>query len=138
MIRHVILQLVLPLLILSFIAMIEVEGLVKYFGNFKAVDDISLSVDQGTVLGFLGPNGAGKSTTMKLITGFLKPSKGKIKICNYNLETHPIEAKTRIGYLPEGAPTYQDMTPASYLNFIAQMYGYTGAQKRVANYLCCQ
>lgn len=107
--------------------MVEIQNLRKTFGPIVAVDGVSFTVGKGEVLGFLGPNGAGKSTTMKMITGFLTPTSGTVRICGHNLEDQPIEAKKRMGYLPEGAPAYQDMTPASFLTFIAEMRGYQGA-----------
>ena len=115
--------------------MISLKGLTKRFGPLTAVDDVNLSVSRGDVLGFLGPNGAGKSTTMKMITGFLTPTAGKAFVCGYDVEENPIEAKKRIGYLPEGAPLYGDMTTRSFLNFIADIRGLSGdAKKRhVAN-----
>jgi ABC-2 type transport system ATP-binding protein len=91
------------------------------------VEGVSFTVGQGEVLGFLGPNGAGKSTTMKMITGFLTPTSGTVRICGYNIDDQPIEANKRIGYLPDGAPAYQDMTPSSFLTFIGKMRGYRGA-----------
>ncbi len=113
--------------------MIEVKHLSKQFGTFKAVDDISFSVKKGEVLGFLGPNGAGKSTTMKMITGFLAPTSGDISVCSNNVLTDPIQTKKSLGYLPEGAPSYPDMTPLSFLRFIAEIRGFRGAEikKRV-------
>ena len=99
--------------------MIEVEGLVKTFGHLTAVDGVSFKVPKGQVLGFLGPNGAGKSTTMKMITGFMTPTAGSVRVAGHNMDAHPIAAKTQIGYLPEGAPAYPDMTPISFLNFVA-------------------
>ncbi len=107
--------------------MVEIQNLRKVFGPIVAVDGVSFTVGKGEVLGFLGPNGAGKSTTMKMITGFLTPTSGTVRICGHNIEDQPIEAKKRIGYLPEGAPAYQDMTPASFLAFIGEMRGYRGA-----------
>jgi len=109
-------------------AMVEVSHLVKSFGTFKAVDDISFSVNKGEVLGFLGPNGAGKSTTMKMITGFLTPDQGSVTVAGDNIAEHPVAVKSRIGYLPEGAPLYSDMTPLSFLQFVAQIRGYRGAE----------
>ena len=111
-------------------AMLEIENLVKKFGPLTAVDDISFSVDRGAVLGFLGPNGAGKSTTMKMVTGFLTPTAGKVRVCGHDVAAEPIQAKQKIGYLPEGAPAYSDMTPAAYLDFIAGIRRLTGARKR--------
>ncbi|MGD8567732.1 MAG: ATP-binding cassette domain-containing protein [Gammaproteobacteria bacterium] len=110
-------------------AMVEVSQLKKTFGGFTAVDDITFSVDKGEVLGFLGPNGAGKSTTMKMITGFLTPDHGVVKINGSDITEDPVAAKSRIGYLPEGAPLYSDMTPVSFLNFIAEIRGLKGAVK---------
>ena len=107
--------------------MVDIQNLRKTFGPIVAVDGVSFTVEKGEVLGFLGPNGAGKSTTMKMITGFLTPTSGTIRICGHNIEDQPLEAKKRIGYLPEGAPAYQDMTPASFLTFIGEMRGYRGA-----------
>ncbi|MGI9379936.1 MAG: ABC transporter ATP-binding protein, partial [Methyloligellaceae bacterium] len=103
--------------------LISAQNLEKKFGEIHAVKDISLDVQKGEVLGFLGPNGAGKSTTMKMITGFLTPDSGTAEICGFDIVKEPIEAKRRIGYLPEGAPLYSDMTPHSFLNFIADIHG---------------
>lgn len=108
--------------------MIEIEKLTKKFSSKTAVDDVSFSVVPGEVLGFLGPNGAGKSTTMKMITGFLAPTSGQIKIYNQDIAKHAIAAKKLIGYLPEGAPSYGDMTVLNYLRFIGQVRGYRGTQ----------
>ncbi|MBV9860195.1 MAG: ATP-binding cassette domain-containing protein [Alphaproteobacteria bacterium] len=110
--------------------MLEIRNLVKHFGPLVAVDDVSFNVSQGEVLGFLGPNGAGKSTTMKMITGFLSPSAGTAIVCGYDILERPIEAKKRIGYLPEGAPAYPDMTPAEFLEFIARIRGFSGPELR--------
>ena len=103
--------------------MISVSNLTKKFGNFIALDNLSINVKKGEVLGFLGPNGAGKSTTMKMITGFIKPTNGIIKIKDMNVETNQIECKKLIGYLPEGAPLYGDMTPINMLKFVAYIRG---------------
>ena len=113
--------------------MLEIRQLVKRFGPLLAVDDVSFTVPRGEVLGFLGPNGAGKSTTMKMITGFLAPTAGTAIICGYDIGTQPIAAKRHIGYLPEGAPAYPDMTPADFLDFIAHIRGYSGdeAKRRI-------
>jgi len=110
--------------------MLEIRHLVKSFGPLVAVDDVSFTVPQGEVLGFLGPNGAGKSTTMKMITGFLAPTAGTAIICGYDIATQPIHAKRHIGYLPEGAPAYPDMTPADFLAFIAHIRGFSGEEAR--------
>ena len=111
-------------------AMIEVRRLCRRFGPILAVDDVSFTVARGEVLGFLGPNGAGKSTTMKMITGFLAPTSGTAIVCGADIVAAAIPAKRHIGYLPEGAPAYPDMTPASFLRFIAHIRGFSGAQAR--------
>jgi ABC-2 type transport system ATP-binding protein len=110
--------------------MIEVQSLTKDFGPIRAVDNVTFSVRKGEVLGFLGPNGAGKSTTMKMITGFLAPSAGRAAVCGHDVEKEPIRAKARLGYLPEGAPLYVDMTPAAFLGFVAGIRGFKGAEQR--------
>jgi len=110
--------------------MIEIAGLARQFGPIVAVSGIDLSVLKGEVLGFLGPNGAGKSTTMKMIAGFLSPSAGTVRICGHDIETNTIAAQSVLGYLPEGAPAYGDMTPRQFLNFIAQARGLSGATAR--------
>ena len=103
--------------------MIEVHKLTKQFGSKLAVDDLSFTVKKGEVLGFLGPNGAGKSTTMRMITGFIPPSSGDAKVCGLSISENPQEAKTKIGYLPESAPLYPDMTVSSFLSFCAEIRG---------------
>ncbi|MEK8017574.1 MAG: ATP-binding cassette domain-containing protein [Candidatus Parabeggiatoa sp.] len=110
--------------------MVEIKNLCKQFGTLTAVDDISFQVNQGQVLGFLGPNGAGKSTTMKMITGFLTPTAGTVTVSGHDIVQKPLEVKKRLGYLPEGAPGYPDMTPANYLDFVAQIRGFRGQEKR--------
>ncbi len=110
--------------------MIEIKSLVKQFGTFTAVDGVSFAVQRGEVLGFLGPNGAGKSTTMKMITGYLTPTSGSAIVCGHDVSTDPLAVKQRIGYLPEGAPAYPDMTPESFLNFIASVRGLSGQARR--------
>ncbi len=110
--------------------MVEIQNLCKHFGSLVAVDNISFQVTQGEILGFLGPNGAGKSTTMKMITGFLTPTSGTVKVAGHDILQSPLSAKRRIGYLPEGAPTYPDMTSAQFLDFIAQIRGLQGLNKR--------
>jgi ABC-2 type transport system ATP-binding protein len=112
--------------------MIEISGLTKHFGAIAAVSGIDLKVGRGEVLGFLGPNGAGKSTTMKMITGFLAPSAGWSRICGHDVETDTIAAQQQIGYLPEGAPAYGDMTPRQFLGFIAEVRGYRGEAAKQA------
>ena len=109
--------------------MIEIENLVKKFGPFTAVDGISFKVEAGQVLGFLGPNGAGKSTTMKMITGFLAPTSGKISVCGHAVNGDARAAKRQMGYLPEGAPAYGEMTPAQFLQFIADVRGLSGSHR---------
>ncbi len=111
--------------------MIEIEGLTKHFGPIPAVAGIDLTVAKGEVLGFLGPNGAGKSTTMKMVTGYLAPSAGRVRICGHDIETAPLAAQRCIGYLPEGAPAYADMTPRQFLTFIAEIRGFTGAAAKL-------
>ena len=97
--------------------MIKIEHLVKNYGNFCAVDDISFTVEAGEIVGFLGPNGAGKSTTMNMLTGYLSSSAGSISIAGIDILENPLEAKKKIGYLPEQPPLYMDMTVDEYLNF---------------------
>jgi ABC-2 type transport system ATP-binding protein len=109
--------------------MIEVQSLTKQFGPIRAVDKISFSVAKGEVLGFLGPNGAGKSTTMKMVTGFLVPTAGTAIICGHDIQKAPIKAKRKIGYLPEGAPLYADMTAERFLRFVASARGLSGAER---------
>jgi ABC-2 type transport system ATP-binding protein len=109
--------------------MISIKGLTKDFGPLRAVDNISFDVKKGEVLGFLGPNGAGKSTTMKMVTGYLPITAGHASVCGLDVEIHPIETKSKIGYLPEGAPLYGDMTATGFLNFIAEIRGFSGDQK---------
>src|SRR4051812_30874943 len=109
--------------------MIEVQNLSKAFGAKQAVNDISFTVQRGEVLGFLGPNGAGKSTTMRMITGFIPPTAGDVVVGGFNIEQDPIAAKRLIGYLPENAPSYTDMTVRGFLNFAAELRGFRGAEK---------
>lgn len=109
-------------------ALIEIERLTKRFGAFTAVDDVSFSVDRGEVVGFLGPNGAGKSTTMKMLAGFVTPSAGTARICGHDVVDHPVAAKRSLGYLPEGAPTYPEMTVTAFLRFVARIRGYRGIE----------
>lgn len=111
--------------------MIEVTHLSKYFGDTAAVNDISFSVGQGEVLGFLGPNAAGKSTTMRMITGFLTPTAGTAVIGGSDIVNDSLEARRKIGYLPENAPAYPDMTVSAFLAFIAGIRGFSGNTKRV-------
>jgi ABC-2 type transport system ATP-binding protein len=114
--------------------LIEIERLTKRFGAFTAVDDVSFSVDRGEVLGFLGPNGAGKSTTMRMLAGFMPPTAGTARICGADILDRPVEAKRKLGFLPEGAPTYPEMTVTGFLEFCARIRGFRGAEmdERVA------
>ena len=109
-------------------ALIEIERLTKRFGAFTAVDDVSFSVNRGEVVGFLGPNGAGKSTTMKMLAGFVTPSSGTARICGDDVVDRPVAAKRHLGYLPEGAPTYPEMTVSAFLGFVARIRGYRGSE----------
>ena len=108
--------------------MIQVQHLIKLFGNFRAVDDITFDVQKGEVLGFLGPNGAGKSTTMRMLTGFFPPSSGTAVINGYDILKDSLNARRQIGYLPENAPVYPDMTVEGYLKFIAEVRGFSGSE----------
>lgn len=107
---------------------IEAAGLRKEFGSIVAVEDISFTVETGEVLGFLGPNGAGKTTTMRMLTGYLRPTRGDVSICGIHMLANPVKAKARIGYLPEGAPLYPEMTPATLLRFTGQARGLGGKE----------
>ncbi len=110
--------------------MILCQNLIKRYGPLLAVDDLSFQVAPGEVLGFLGPNGAGKTTTMRILAGFLPASSGKASVCGFDVESEATEAKRRIGYLPEGAPSYPEMTPRSFLEFVADIRGLTGAHRK--------
>lgn len=112
--------------------MIRVEQLTKHFGAKRAVDGVSFTVEPGEVLGFLGPNGAGKSTTMRMITGFIPPTAGRVWIGGHDMWEQPIAAKRLIGYLPENAPAYTDMTVYGFLNFIAELRGLRGQARKQA------
>ena len=101
--------------------LLDIRGLTKTYGPITAVDDVSFSVDQGEVLGFIGPNWSGKSTTMKVVTGFLAPTSGSVEVAGRDVTRYPLEIKRRIGYLPEGAPLYGDMTPISLLKFVCKV-----------------
>lgn len=109
--------------------MIQVQNLTKQFGHKTAVNGVSFSVERGEVLGFLGPNGAGKSTTMRMITGFITPTSGSVKVGGFDVAENPIAAKKLIGYLPENAPAYTDMTVYGFLNFTAEIRGLHGDAK---------
>ncbi len=108
---------------------LAIEALTKRFARTPAVDGVSFTLRRGEVLGFLGPNGAGKSTTMRMITGFLPPSAGRVAICGHDVATEPLAARRRLGYLPEGAPLYGEMTPAGLLDFVARVHGFRGREK---------
>jgi len=110
--------------------MIKAEALSKHYGSLTAVDGISFKVQPGEVLGFLGPNGAGKTTTMRMFAGFVEPTSGFAEVCGYSVSRHPTEAKRCIGYLPEGAPSYGEMTPRSFLDFIAAVREIPAHKKR--------
>lgn len=109
---------------------LDVRALTKRFGPLTAVDQVSFKVNKGEVLGFLGPNGAGKSTTMKMITGFLSPSEGTAVVQGFDVSSDPIAVKSRIGYLPEGAPLYGDMTARALLNFVAEVRGLSKVERK--------
>jgi ABC-2 type transport system ATP-binding protein len=104
--------------------MIEVKGLVKVYGTKRAVDGVSFTVKRGEILGFLGPNGAGKSTTMKLITGFVSPNAGTAIVDGHDVTQEPVAVKRKVGYLPENAPAYPEMTVEEFLTFIAETRGF--------------
>jgi ABC-2 type transport system ATP-binding protein len=110
--------------------MIDIKELTRRFGPILAVDRVSFRVERGEVLGFLGPNGAGKSTTMKMVTGFLAPTSGTALVGGHDVTREPIRVKEKIGYLPEGAPAYPDMTPEGFLGFVAGVRGIRGAERK--------
>jgi ABC-2 type transport system ATP-binding protein len=112
--------------------MIEVKDLVKTYGTKRAVDGISFTVRRGEILGFLGPNGAGKSTTMKMITGFLRPDAGSARVDGIDVAADPVAVKRKLGYLPESAPAYPEMTVGEFLGFIAEVRGFRTADARRA------
>ncbi len=111
-------------------ANIQITSLRREFGNRPVVNDISFGVEPGEVLGFLGPNGAGKSTTMKMITGFLDPTEGTVVVGGHDVREFPLKVKRQIGYLPEGAPCYGEMTVGAFLRFIAEIRGYSGNDRK--------
>jgi ABC-2 type transport system ATP-binding protein len=110
---------------------IQVSNVTKMYGTQKAVDNISFSLNPGEIVGFLGPNGAGKSTTMKMITGYLRPTDGSLSVAGIDVEKDPIAAKKKIGYLPEANPLYYDMYVREYLDFIAQVHGIKNSSVRI-------
>ena len=112
--------------------MIKIDNLVKTFGAKRAVDGISFSVERGEVVGFLGPNGSGKSTTMRMITGYYAPTAGKVSVGGHDVVDSPLEAKRLIGYLPENAAAYSDMSVQGFLGFAAELRGLAGAAKKKA------
>jgi ABC-2 type transport system ATP-binding protein len=111
--------------------MLKVENISKSFGEFKAINNLSFEVQIGDVMGFLGPNGAGKTTSMRVITGYLKSDIGNIFIDNKNFEDDPIQAKSMIGYLPEGVPLYLDFSPYLYLDYVCQVRGIKNSKKNI-------
>ena len=111
-------------------ALIEIAGLTKRFGAFTAVDNVSFDVARGEVLGFLGPNGAGKSTTMKMLAGFVTPTSGTARICGHDVRSHSVQARRELGYLPEGAPTYPEMSVLGFLQFCGRLRGFSGRELR--------
>ncbi len=110
--------------------MVELDRLTRDFGPIRAVDRVSFTVGRGEVVGFLGPNGAGKTTTMRMITGFLLPTAGTARVMGHDVVAEPLAVKRQLGYLPEGAPLYGDMTVAAFLRFVAAVRGFGGAEKR--------
>jgi ABC-2 type transport system ATP-binding protein len=112
--------------------MIEVNGLVKNYGPKRAVDGVSFAVRRGDILGFLGPNGAGKSTTMKMITGYIRPDAGTAKVDGIDVARDPVAVKRKLGYLPENAPAYPEMTVEEFLGFVAEVRGFSAPAARAA------
>ena len=110
--------------------MIKIDGLTKTYGQHTVVDNLSFCCSPGEVLGFLGPNGAGKSTTMKMITGFVAPTSGTASVCGHDIAEQAVAARKRLGYLPEGAPCYPEMTPLTFLEFIADIRELSGTMRR--------
>ena len=108
--------------------MIRVQALSKNFSNIQAVDQVSFDARRGEVLGFLGPNGAGKSTTMKMLTCFIPPSSGTADICGFSILENPLQARAQIGYLPESAPSYDEMLGGEFLRFVGEVRGYSGKE----------
>src|SRR2546427_1053513 len=110
--------------------MVEVKDLTKYYGEYAAIEGVTFSVTKGEILGFLGPNAAGKTTTMRIITGFMPPSSGTASVAGYDVVEQSLEARERLGYLPESVPLYEDMTVRSYLDFFAKLRGVNKAKIR--------
>jgi ABC-2 type transport system ATP-binding protein len=119
-----------PYPLLAIKIMIKIDGLTKRYGPHTVVDNLSFECSAGEVLGFLGPNGAGKSTTMKMLTGFVAPSSGSASICGHDIASDALAARRRLGYLPEGAPCYPEMTPKSFLEFIADIRELHGNRRK--------
>ncbi|MDP7661822.1 MAG: ATP-binding cassette domain-containing protein [Nitrospinota bacterium] len=112
--------------------MIEVDGLTKFYGNLPGIQDVSFKVEEGEILGFLGPNGAGKSTTMRILTGYMPPTSGTVRLDGIDVIEKPLEVQKRLGYLPENNPLYPEMTVSAYLGFVASVKGLRGAGKAAA------
>lgn len=112
--------------------MIEVDGLTKFYGNLPGIQDVSFKVEEGEILGFLGPNGAGKSTTMRILTGYMPPTSGTVRLDGIDVIEKPLEVQKRLGYLPENNPLYPEMTVSAYLDFVASVKGLRGAGKAAA------
>lgn len=110
--------------------MIEVEGLTKFYGDYKAIDSLSFSAVRGEVLGFLGPNGAGKTTTMRILTGYMPPSSGRAVVGGYDVLEEPIHARQVVGYLPEVVPVYREMTVWQFVDYVADLYGLRAEERR--------
>ncbi|MFM7839532.1 MAG: ATP-binding cassette domain-containing protein, partial [Chitinophagaceae bacterium] len=111
---------------------VHVNHLYKSYGHLPAIQDISFSVSPGKILGFLGPNGAGKSTTLKIITGYLEPDQGEVTVCGLDVRTQSLEAKKKMGYLPESNPLYEDMYVREYLSFLADLHHLRNKKERIA------
>ncbi len=109
--------------------MIQVEGLTKYYGSFKAIDGLSFHAEAGEVVGFLGPNGAGKTTTMRILTGYMPPNEGRALVAGVDVVEHPLEAKRHIGYMPETVPLYKEMTVWQYVDYMASLHGLRNPQR---------
>ena len=118
--------------------MIEIRNLTKRYGSFLAVDDITFEVEKGKILGFLGPNGAGKTTTMRIVTGFMPPTKGTAVVSGFDVVDNPLDVKRRIGYMPETPPLYVDMTVEEYLNFAARLKQIPAKEVKAALELACE
>ncbi len=110
--------------------MIRAENLTKYYGNIRAVEDLTMEVPDGTILGFLGPNGAGKTTTMRMLTGYTTPTRGRALIEGIDIQREPLKAKRLIGYLPEVPPLYPELKVSSFLDFVAEVKGLRGKKKK--------